>query len=72
MERDITCAKYAHMGSDGDQERELKNKVDFFVRTSLPLVEGIFYDGQIFDAYRFASDLVRKAKKSVVLIDDEV
>ncbi len=134
LERDITCAKYAHMGSDGDQEykyiaynldviisvgyrvkskrgtmfrqwankvlkeyllkgyvvntriaalehhsaeqdieiRELKNKVDFFVRTSLPPVEGIFYDGQIFDAYRFASDLVRKAKKSVVLIDNYV
>ena len=28
-------------------------KIDFFVRTSLPPVEGIFYDGQIFDAYAF-------------------
>ena len=51
---------------------EAEEKINFFVRTSLPPVEGIFYDGQIFDAYRFASDLVRKAKKSVVLIDDEV
>ena len=134
LERDITCAKFAHMGSDGDQKyeytaynldviisvgyrvkskrgtkfrqwankvlkeyllkgyvvntridaieqhsakqdveiQELKNKVDFFVRTSLPPVEGIFFDGQIFDAYRFVSDLVRKAKKSVVLIDNYV
>lgn len=32
-------------------------KIDFFVRTSLPPVEGIFYDGQIFDAYKFATDL---------------
>ena len=31
----------------------LTDKVDFFVRTSLPPVEGIFYDGQIFDAYKF-------------------
>ena len=54
------------------QVADLRQKVDFFVRTSLPPVEGIFFDGQIFDAYRFASDLVRKAKKSVVLIDDEV
>ena len=49
-----------------------EEKIDFFVRTSLPPVEGIFYDGQIFDAYRFVSDLIRKAKTSVVLIDDEV
>ena len=33
-------------------------KIDFFVRTSLPPVEGIFYDGQIFDAYKFATDLI--------------
>ena len=34
--------------------------------------QGIFFDGQVFDAYRFASDLVRKAKKSIVLIDNYV
>jgi Virulence protein len=51
---------------------ELKSKVDFFVRSSLPPVEGIFYEGQIFDAYNFASDLMRKAKKSIVLIDNYV
>ena len=49
-----------------------EEKINFFVHTSLPPVEGIFYDGQIFDAYRFASDLVRKAKKSVVLIDNYI
>ena len=49
-----------------------EEKINFFVRTSLPPVEGIFYNGQIFDAYRFVSDLVRKARKSVVLIDNYV
>ena len=49
-----------------------EEKIDFFVRTSLPPVEGIFFDGQIFDAYRFVSDLIRKAKKAVVLIDNYV
>lgn len=34
--------------------------------------QGIFYDGQIFDAYKFASDLVREAKKRIVLIDNYV
>lgn len=47
-------------------------KLDFFIRTSLPPVEGVFYDGQIFDAYKFASDLICSAKKSIVLIDNYV
>ena len=51
-----------------DHER----KIDFFVRTSLPPVEGIFYDGQIFDAYVFVSDLVKSAKQRIILIDNYV
>ena len=134
LAKDITCAKFAHMGLDGDQQYEytaynldviisvgyrvkskrgtkfrqwankvlkdyllrghainnrfqalekqvaeqgsqlqvVKEKIDFFVRTSLPPVEGIFYDGQIFDAYRFVNDLIRKAQRSIVLIDNYV
>ena len=134
LERDITCAKFAHMGSDGDQEyeytaynldviisvgyrvkskrgtkfrqwankvlkeyllrgyvvntriaaleqhvakqdieiQELKSKVDFFVRTSLPPVEGIFYDGQIFDAYAQIVNLIKQAKSSIVLVDNYI
>ena len=51
---------------------QLEEKVDFFVHSSLPPVEGIFFDGQIFDAYRFVSDLVRKAKTAIVLIDNYI
>ena len=51
---------------------ETENKIDFFVRTSLPPVEGIFYDGQIFDAYKFVSDLICSAKRRIVLIDNYV
>ena len=47
-------------------------KIDFFVRTSLPPVEGIFYNGQIFDAYKFATDLIKTAKRSLLLIDNYV
>ena len=134
LEQDITCAKFAHMGSDGDQEyeytaynldviisvgyrvkskrgtkfrqwankvlkeyllrgyvvnsriaaleqhaakqdveiQELKSKVDFFVRTSLPPVEGIFFDGQIFDAYAQIVSLIQQAKTSVVLVDNYI
>jgi len=134
LEKDITCANFAHMGTEGDQIYEytaynldviisvgyrvkskrgtkfrqwanrvlkeyllrgytmnsrltvleqqaakqnaeiqsLKNKVDFFVRTSLPPQQGIFFDGQVFDAYQFASDLIRKAHKAIVLIDNYI
>ena len=47
-------------------------KIDFFVRTSLPPVEGIFFDGQIFDAYKFSTDLIKTARKSLLLIDNYV
>lgn len=134
LERNITCAKFAHMGAEGDQEyeytaynldviisvgyrvkskrgtkfrqwankvlreyllrgyvintriaaleehaakqdiqiQELRNKVDFFVRSSLPPVEGIFFDGQIFDAYNQIIALIKQAKRSVVLVDNYI
>lgn len=49
-----------------------EEKIDFFVRSSLPPVEGVFFEGQIFDAYKLAVDLVRSAKESLVLIDNYV
>ena len=61
-----------HLAQHDKEMQQIKEKVDFFVRTALPPVEGIFYDGQVFDAYRFASDLIRKAKHSIVLIDNYV
>ena len=49
-----------------------EKKIDFFVRTSLPPVEGIFFDGQIYDAYAFVAELVRKAARRIVLIDNYI
>ena len=127
LEESITCAKFAHMGSEGDQTYEytaynldviisvgyrvkskrgtkfrqwanqvlkdyllkgyavnqrittlehqvadLTDKVNFFVRSSLPPVEGIFYDGQIFDAYAQIVSLIRQAKHSIVLVDNYI
>lgn len=54
-----------------EQKVEKHDKqIEFFVRTALPPKEGVFYDGQIFDAYQFVSDLIRSAKESIVLIDN--
>lgn len=134
LEKNITCAKFAHMGTEGDQKYEytaynldviisvgyrvkskrgtkfrqwankvlkeyllrgyainsrivalerhaaiqddaihkLQDTVDFFVHTSLPPVEGIFFDGQVFDAYTFAADLIRSAQNQIILIDNYV
>lgn len=134
LDENITCAKFAHMGSDEDQTYETKyynldviisvgyrvksqrgvqfrqwatrvlkeyllrgyvfnqrlaniehkldeqsamlaaheEKIGFFVRTSLPPVEGIFYDGEIYAAYTFVSDLIRSAKSRIVLIDNYI
>ena len=47
-----------------------EENIDFFVRTSLPPIEGVFFNGQIFDAYAFASDLIKSAKKRIILIDN--
>ena len=50
----------------------LNKQVDFFVQTSIPPSEGVFHNGQIFDAYKFATDLIKSAKKNLVLIDNYV
>ena len=50
----------------------VEQKIDFFVRTSLPPHQGIFYDGQIFDAYTFINDRIRKASTRIILIDNYI
>jgi hypothetical protein len=46
--------------------------IDLIINTELPPKQGIFFDGQIFDAHKFVSDLIRKAEKSILLIDNYV
>ena len=51
---------------------EHSKKIDFFIQSSLPPKQGIFFDGQIYDAYTFVADLVRKAARRIVLIDNYI
>ncbi|MBP6460324.1 MAG: virulence RhuM family protein [Crocinitomicaceae bacterium] len=51
---------------------EQEFKIEQLLLTNLPVQQGIFFDGQLFDAYVFVSDLVKSAKKSIVLIDNYV
>ncbi|MBP5786963.1 MAG: virulence RhuM family protein [Kiritimatiellae bacterium] len=50
----------------------LKEKVEFFVRTSLPPVQEVFYDGQMWDARALADRLIGSARESLTLIDNWV
>jgi hypothetical protein len=47
-----------------------QEQLDFFIKTALPLKEGIFYEGEVFDAYVFVADLIKSAKKKIILIDN--
>ena len=51
---------------------EHDQKFDLLIRTNLPPHEGIFYDGQVFEAHIFVSSLITSASESIVLIDNYV
>ncbi|MDR0233110.1 MAG: virulence RhuM family protein [Dysgonamonadaceae bacterium] len=51
---------------------EHDQKFDLLIKTTLPPNEGIFFEKQIFDAYIFASDLIKSAKKSIILVDNYI
>lgn len=48
------------------------DSIDLQINTNLPPKQGIFYDGQIFDAYTFVCDIIKEAKHSIILIDNYV
>ena len=51
---------------------EHDQKFDLIIKTALPPVEGIFYNGQIFDAWKFVADIIKTAKVSIILIDNYI
>jgi len=53
-----------------DDIADLKEKVDFFVQTQTPPLQGVFYDGQLWDARVLVERLAGSAKRSLLLIDN--
>ena len=49
-----------------------EEKIEFFVRTALPPVEGVFFEGQIYDAYELACKLIKSAVRRIILIDNYI
>jgi len=48
------------------------NEIDLQIKTNLPPKQGIFFDGQVFDAYTFVTDILKQAKQSIILIDNYI
>lgn len=58
-----------------NEVNQIKNKlseIDVKVSTNLPPNEGIFYEGQVFDAYVLACDIIKSARKSIILVDNYI
>jgi hypothetical protein len=51
---------------------EHDQKFDLLINTHLQPKQGVFFDGQIFDAYLFITDIIKSATKSIVLIDNHI
>jgi len=68
----ITSHRIEKIESDVHYLKRKADEFDFHIKTSLPLHEGIFYDGQIYDAYQFVSDIIKSATKYIVLIDNYI
>ena len=49
-----------------------QEKIDFFIRTNQPPVEGVLFEGQVLDARLFAENLIKTAQKEIVLIDNYI
>ncbi|MBP5557742.1 MAG: ORF6N domain-containing protein [Bacteroidales bacterium] len=64
----IESLEYRQLKTD----HRINELFQFIKSQDKPVKEGIFFDGQIFDAYAFASDLIQSARKSIVLIDNYV
>ena len=65
-------AKFERLENRVNNLEEKSKDFDLVVRTSLPPTEGIFFNGQVFDAYAFTSNLVKTAKNEIILIDNYI
>ena len=64
--------RFDRIENDIQNLKEKVNEFDLQIRTSLPPNEGIYFNGQVFDAYVFATNIIKSATKSIVLIDNYI
>ena len=63
---------HRNLSKHDDRISALEQKVDFFVQTQTPPLQGVFYDGQLWDACSLVERLIGRAKKTILLIDSWV
>ncbi|MBO5939703.1 MAG: virulence RhuM family protein [Kiritimatiellae bacterium] len=63
---------HRNLAKHDDRIAALEDKVDFFVQTREPPLQGVFYEGQLWDACSLVEKLIGRAKKEIVLIDSWV
>lgn len=54
------------------QLKEISEQINYFVQKSMPPVQGVFYGGEIFEAYKFVSNLIKIANESIIVIDNYI
>ena len=63
---------HRNLSKHDDRIAALEHKVDFFVQTQTPPLQGVFYEGQLWDACSLVEKLIGRAKKTILLIDSWV
>ena len=63
---------HRNLSKHDDRISALEHKVDFFVQTQTPPLQGVFYEGQLWDACSLVEKLIGRAKKTILLIDSWV
>lgn len=54
------------------QLKEICEQINYFVQKSIPPVQGIFYGGEIFEAYKFMTGLIKMANETIIVIDNYI
>lgn len=54
------------------QLKEINEQINYFVQKSMPPVQGVFYGGEIFEAYKFMSNLIKIANESIIVVDNYI
>lgn len=70
LENDLKLLQTQVKNKQLQADEKFEKLFDALEDKSINLKQGIYFDGQIFDAYTFISELIRKAKKSIILIDN--
>ena len=68
----VVSHRLERLESDMHNVKNKLGEIDLQIKTSLPKKDGIYFDGDTFDAYVFATDIIKRADDSIILIDNYI